>query len=324
MRFNPKARLDTGRVSDSGRGGGGGLGGGGMRLPIPGGAKAGGGIGTIIMIVLFIVLTQCMGGGGGGGGGAGGGLFPADQGGGPGTNASRMEDSERYQNCKTGEDANNDVDCARVAVENSLYNYWTQTLPQQSNAQFQPAQIRTFSGGVNTGCGQASSQVGPFYCPADQLIYLDTTFFEEVLQGQLGGQGGDFVEPYVVGHEYGHHVQNLLGTMGQVRTQQGPESDAVRLELQADCYAGMWTKAASTTTDADGVQIFAELDQADIEEALDSAKAVGDDRIQQKSQGRVDPEAWTHGSSEQRMRWFMTGYDNGTLQSCDTFSANQL
>jgi predicted metalloprotease len=235
-----------------------------------------------------------------------------------------MDDSERYANCKTGADANSDEDCARVAVENSLYNYWSTTLPKQGNTQFTPATMLTFSGGVDTGCGQATSQVGPFYCPSDSQIYLDTTFFQDVLEGQLGGQGGDFVEPYVIGHEYGHHIQNLLGTMGQVRTQQGPKSDAVRLELQADCYAGMWTKAATTTTDTEGVQIFEGLDQGDITEALDSAKAVGDDRIQQRSQGRVDPEAWTHGSAEQRMRWFTVGLEQGSLEACDTFSAAQL
>src|SRR5690606_33028884 len=170
----------------------------------------------------------------------------------------------------------------------------------------------------------ATSQVGPFYCPPDRGIYLDTTFFADVLEGQLGGQGGDFVEPYVLAHEYGHHVQNLMGTMGRVRTQQGPESDAVRLELQADCYAGMWTRAAEGTTDAEGVAIFAELDRGDISEALDSAKAVGDDRIQQRSGGRVDPDGWTHGSAEQRQRWFTTGYESGDLASCDTFSADRL
>jgi uncharacterized protein len=329
MRFNRRARLDTGRVRDSGRGGSGRSAGGssGMRIPIPGGATAGGGIGGVLVIVLFIVLTQCVGGGlggsAGGGGGAGGGLFPTDQGG-LGSETSRMEDSERYANCRTGEDANNDVDCARVAVENSLYRYWSQALPQQTGARFQPALVQTFSGGVSTGCGRASSQVGPFYCPADQGIYVDTTFFEDVLQGRLGGQGGDFVEPYVLAHEYGHHVQNLLGTMGRVRSQQGPQSDAVRLELQADCYAGMWTRAAEGTTDTAGAQIFADLDQGDIEEALDSARAVGDDRIQQRSGGRVHPEQWTHGSSEQRMRWFMTGYEQGTVEACDTFGATAL
>lgn len=314
MRFNPKARLDTGRVGDSGRGGGG-MGGGGMRIPIPGGTRAGGGIGALIIIILFIVISSCLGGGGGLPS-PDTGIDPQGQGGG---DTSRMEDSERYANCKTGEDANKDVDCARVAVENSLVDFWAEQLPAQGGPELTPAKMRTFSGGVDTGCGQATSQVGPFYCPADQQIYLDTTFFADVLEGQLGGQGGDFVEPYVLAHEYGHHIQNLLGTMGQVRTQKGPESDAVRLELQADCYAGMWTKAAS-----DGDNFLVGLDQGDIDEALDSAKTVGDDRIQQKSGQGVNPDGWTHGSSEQRQRWFSVGFDEGTLQACDTFSASEL
>ncbi len=306
MRFNPKARLDTSRVGD---GGGGGAGGGGMRIPIPGGARAGGGIGGIIIIILFVVLSQCMGGGGG---------LPSPGGGtSSGTDTSRMEDPERYANCKTGADANSDVDCARVGVENSLVAFWEKTLPEQSDTQFAPASMTTFSGAVQTGCGQASSQVGPFYCPPDQGIFLDTTFFADVLEQQLGGQGGDFVEPYVLAHEYGHHIQNLLGTMGQVRTQQGADSDAVRLELQADCYAGMWTRDAQ---DSD----FITLDDTDVPEALDSAKAVGDDRIQQKSGQGVDPEGWTHGSSEQRIAWFTRGYEEGTLEACDTFAASTL
>ena len=307
MRFNPKARLDTSRVGDGGGGGGGG--GGGMRIPMPGGTRAGGGIGAVIIVILFLVLQQCAGGG-----------LPSPGGTdttSSGTDASRMEDPERYANCKTGADANSDVDCARVGVENSLVAFWDKTLPEQSDTQFAPASMTTFSGAVQTGCGQASSQVGPFYCPPDQGIFLDTTFFRDVLEGQLGGQGGDFVEPYVLAHEYGHHIQNLMGTMGQVRTQQGADSDAVRLELQADCYAGMWTKDAEDSE-------FITLDDGDIQEALDSAKAVGDDRIQQKSGQGVDPEGWTHGSSEQRMAWFMTGYEQGTLEACDTFAATQL
>ena len=202
MRFNPKSRLDTSRVGDGGRGGGGG--GGGMRMPLPGGTRAGGGIGGLIIVILFVVLTQCMGGGNGGG-------LPSPGGGGNvGTDASRMDDSERYANCKTGADANDDEDCARVAVENSLVDYWSKTLPDQAGTQFKPATLLTFSGAVNTGCGQATSQVGPFYCPADQQIYLDTSFFKDVLEGQLGGKGGDFVEPYVIGHEYGHQIQNFM------------------------------------------------------------------------------------------------------------------
>ncbi|MCY7401131.1 MAG: neutral zinc metallopeptidase [Nocardioides sp.] len=311
MRFNPKADISRGRVGDAGRGGGGGGGGGGMRIPLPGGTRAGGGVGGVIIIILFIVLQQCAGGGTGGGTSTG--VDPQAQGSPQGLD----EDSDRYANCKTGADANDDVDCARKAVAFSLENYWSETLLEQGNTEFAPSQIITFSGAVQTGCGQASSQVGPFYCPADQKIFLDTTFFDDVLEGQLGGQGGDFVEPYVLAHEYGHHIQNLLGTMGQVRTQQGPNSDAVRLELQADCFAGMWTRHAYDSE-------LITLDQADIDEAVDSAKAVGDDRIQQKSGQGVDPEGWTHGSSEQRMAWFMTGYEQGTLEACDTFSASEL
>ncbi|GGD25958.1 neutral zinc metallopeptidase [Nocardioides daphniae] len=311
MRFNPKASLDTGRVSDRG---GSGLGGGSNGIPIPGGVKAGGGAGMLIVLII-VLAASCLGGNGGSG--LPGGML----GQGVGTDTTRMGDSERYANCQTGADANEDVDCARVAVENSLYTYWSD-LFERGGGTFRPATMSTFSGATSTGCGQASSQVGPFYCPADQGIYLDTTFFAEVLEGQLGGQGGDFVEPYVLAHEYGHHVQNLLGTMGKVRTQRGADSDAVRLELQADCYAGMWTRAAEGT--GEGVAIIEDLDEGDITEALDSAKAVGDDRIQKRSGGRVDKEGWTHGSSEQRMRWFSTGYETGDLEACDTFSASSL
>jgi predicted metalloprotease len=173
---------------------------------------------------------------------------------------------------------------------------------------------------VNTQCGQATSQVGPFYCPPDQTIYLDTSFFEQVLQGALGGPSGAFVEPYVIGHEYGHHIQNLLGTMGRVRTQQGPRSDAVRLELQADCYAGLWTRAATRTQDSSGEVLIAEITEQDVREAIAAAEAVGDDRIQQKTQGQVTEESWTHGSAASRVKWFQTGFNSGDLNSCDTWA----
>ncbi len=231
-------------------------------------------------------------------------------------------DSGRYDNCETGEDANNDPDCARVLVENSLRDYWEQALPDQAGEQLQPATLQTFSGSVDTGCGQATSQVGPFYCPPDQGIYLDTTFFEDVLERQLGGPSGDFVEYYVIGHEYGHHIQNLLGTMGRVKTQQGPRSDAVRLELQADCYAGMWTRAATSTEDDTGEPIITELSDQDISDAIAAASAVGDDRIQEKTQGQVTEESWTHGSAESRAKWFQTGYQSGNLDDCDTWSVD--
>ncbi len=313
MRFNPRARLDRGRVSDAGRGGGGG-GGGPMRIPIPGGTKAGGGIGGLIVVVLIIVLSQCVGGNGAG---------PSTG----GLDNSRMsgQDTGRYDSCETGADANKSTDCARVAIENSLYDYWSETLPAQSQTDFTAEQaLETFTGGVGTGCGQASSQVGPFYCPNDQTIYLDTTFFRDVLERQLNGPSGDFVEPYVIAHEYGHHIQNLLGTMGKVRTQQGPKSDSVRLELQADCYAGMWTKNATSTGDGAGQNLIESLTDQDIEQAIAAATAVGDDRIQQETQGQVDPDSWTHGSAASRVKWFQTGYRQGSLEACDTFATDNL
>lgn len=300
MRFNPKARLDTSRMGDAGRGsrasGGG--------IPIPGGA-AGGGIGTLVIVAIIVVASLWLGGGSDGGGDAG-------------------TDTDRYQ-CESGADANSSADCARVAVENSLTDYWSDTLPAQSGTAFRAEhEIRTFTDGTSTGCGSASADVGPFYCPTDETIYLDTTFFDDVLEQQLGGPDGGFVEAYVLAHEYGHHIQNLLGTMGRVKTQQGPKSDAVRLELQADCYAGMWAKAASSTQDADGLALFEALTDEDIQLAIEAATTVGDDRIQEASGGDVDPEQWTHGSAKSRVAWFRTGHSEGTLEACDTFAPGAL
>ncbi|MGZ4446988.1 MAG: KPN_02809 family neutral zinc metallopeptidase [Nocardioides sp.] len=308
MRFNPKARLDTGRMGDAGRGRRGGGGGGG--IPIPGGIRAGGGIGGIVVVILYLVLTQCVGNGSSSAGGL---------------DSSRFADTGRYSSCQTGADANKSADCARVAVENSLYDYWSQALPDQSGTAFHGEKgVETFTSSIDTGCGPATAEVGPFYCPVDQYIYLDTTFYKDVLQQQLNGPSGDFVEPYVIAHEYGHHIQNLLGTMGRVKTQQGPQSDSVRLELQADCYAGMWAKNATSTDNADGVALIESLSDQDIQDAIAAATAVGDDRIQQQSGGKVDREQWTHGSAKSRVKWFMTGYQQGSLKACDTFSTNNL
>lgn len=311
MRFNPKARLDTSRMGDAGRGRrSGGMGGGGGGIPIPGGLRAGGGIGGVVIVILYLVLTQCVGNGSTSTGSL---------------DTSRMANTGRYTACKTGADANDSADCARVAVENSLYDYWSTTLPAQSDASFEPeAGVETFTDAIDTGCGQATSDVGPFYCPNDQYIYLDTTFYEAVLQKQLNGPSGAFVEPYVLAHEYGHHIQQLLGTMSRVKTQQGPKSDSVRLELQADCYAGMWAKGATTTKDSSGQVLLQDLSDQDIQDAIDAATAVGDDRIQEETGGRVNPEQWTHGSAASRVAWFKTGFSQGTLTACDTFAAGAL
>lgn len=306
MRFNPKARLDTGQVSDSGGGGGLGGGGGGMRIPIPGGTRAGGGVGGLLILLLLFVISQCAGIDLTGGGGVGG-ASAFD------TRQMADADTGRYDSCKTGADAEENPDCARVAVENSLRDYWEDTVGNG----FRPATLQTFSGAVSTGCGQATSQVGPFYCPNGEGIFLDSSFFEQVLQGQLGGPAGEFVEPYVLAHEYGHHIQNLTGQMNKVTTQQGPKSDAVRLELQADCYAGLWTRAATTTDNDEGVALIQEITEQDMQEAMDAAAAVGDDRIQQKTQGQVTEESWTHGSAESRMKWFKAGLDSGDPNACE-------
>jgi predicted metalloprotease len=317
MRFNPKARLDTSRVRSgggSGGGMGGGMGGGGMRIPMPGGTKAGGGIGFLVIVVVILLLKAC----------GGVDLTGAVTGGTSGYSTSRFQgDTAAYDGCTTGQDANDHPEtCGLVAVENSLVDYWGDTLPQQADrATFQPeSAIVTFSGLTASRCGQASSAMGPFYCPNDQTIYFDPSFFEDILQKQLNGPSGAFVEPYVIGHEFGHHIQNLLGTMSKVKTQQGPNSDSVRLELQADCYAGMWTRSATRTEDSQGNVLIQDLSDQDIQDAIDAAKAVGDDTIQKETTGRVNPEQWTHGSSEARVKWFQIGYQNGTLDACNTFT----
>jgi predicted metalloprotease len=322
MRFNPKARLDTSRVRSGGGGGfggGGGAGGPGVRVPLPGGTRAGGGLGLVVIIVVILLLKAC----------GGVDLTGAVSGAGAsGYSTSRFQgDTTPYQGCTTGQDANDHpTTCGVVAVENSLVDYWRSTLPQQApSATFRPeAGIVTFTGSTSTGCGQASSATGPFYCPTDQTIYFDPSFFREILQKQLHGPSGAFVEPYVIAHEFGHHIQNLLGTMGKVKTQQGPNSDSVRLELQADCYAGMWARSATQTQDSQGNVLIQDLTDQDIQQAIAAAKSVGDDTIEKETTGQVNPEQWTHGSSAARVHWFGVGYQNGTLDACNTFNGQNV
>jgi len=225
---------------------------------------------------------------------------------------------DEFPQCRTGQDANERVDCRMVGTVISVQDFWSSTYRD-----YEQAQTVLFEGGVDTGCGTADSSVGPFYCPVDSTIYLDVSFFTQL--DRMGGDGGSLSQMYVVAHEYGHHVQNLTGALARSQQdRQGPESGAVRVELQADCYAGVWVAGASKTTDETGQALLEPITEEQIDSALSAAEAVGDDRIQQQAQGRINPDVWTHGSAEQRQRWFLTGYESGDPGSCDTFSADTL
>jgi predicted metalloprotease len=288
MTFNDNAKLDTSRVSKRGRNTG---------IAVGGGS-------AVVVIGLFL-LSQVLGvdltGLAGGG---------AQQG---------TQTEESLEECDYGSDANTNIDCLMVGAENSLNDYWTDEAPALGITYAPVTEVQLFTESINTACGQASSATGPFYCPPDQSIYIDTSFFEQ-LRTQFGASGGTLSEMYVVAHEFGHHIQNLAGVMDRTdRTDTGPTSDSVRTELQADCFAGAWVTAASTTEDVDGVTFLEPVTDAQVADALNAAEVIGDDRIQEMGSGQVNPETWTHGSSAQREKWFQIGMKNGA-GSCDTFS----
>jgi uncharacterized protein len=293
VRWRPSRNVQVeDRRGGGGFGGGlGGLrmGGGGGGIPIP----MGGGIGGIVLVIIIFVVMNMLGGGGGG---LGSGGITGDQGG--ISSLSPEDDQAQFLN----------------AVTVDVQSFWEEQFAA-ANRDYPETVTVLFSDGTQTGCGAATSATGPFYCPADEKVYLDPDFFDE-LSRRLGAPG-DFAQAYVIAHEYGHRVQDVLGTMDQVHSGGNTNEQSIRLELQADCYSGMWARDVWKDPDQADVE---SIDQADIREGINAAQAVGDDRLQQQATGRIDPENWTHGSSEQRARWFNTGFDQGTLQACDTFS----
>ncbi|TNC51148.1 hypothetical protein FHG66_06255 [Rubellimicrobium rubrum] len=256
-------------------------------------AAGGGGIGVLAIVVigyfLGVDLTPILGASGGGG-----------------------IQTGSYEPTEADERAAEFVSVTLADTE----EVWAQIFQQELGQTYTPAVLVLFKGATQSGCGGASAQTGPFYCPLDKKVYLDTDFFT-TMERQLGAQG-DFAAAYVVAHEIGHHVQDELGILSEAQrgSQQGADSNAVRVELQADCFSGVWARYAQ--------ERFGSLEQGDIEEALNAAQQIGDDTLQQESSGVVRPETFTHGTSEQRQRWFYAGYESGDIGQCDTFNTRQL
>lgn len=288
MTFNPNADISGNRTSKRGR-----------NTAIVGG----GGVGIVGLLVFLIGpllgvdVTGLMGG-----------ITPDDGG-------QNQSSGTSMSQCDTGEDANTNIDCRMAGAQVVLDDYWAQMVDG-----YEPPAMTLVDGQTSTGCGTASNQVGPFYCPADQGVYIDPSFFD-ILRQQYGASADELAQLYIVGHEWGHHIQNITGVMSEhPNNGTGPESNGVRTELQADCYAGAWLGKVTTLTDDNGTPYLEEPSKEQLDDALNAAFVVGDDHIQEQS-GFVNPESFTHGSSKQRQKWFTTGYNEG-LSSCDTFAVS--
>ena len=307
MSFNDDVKIDTSQVGSGGSGGG------------PGGAVVGGGIGGIILLIIALIF----------------GINPSDLPTSPGGGTSDQGqvqpggtvDGSSFSECKTGADANKNDTCRAIATVNSLNAFWTTELKKYKR-EYTPAKAILYDGSTQSACGTASNQVGPFYCPLDKQVYLDVSFFD-ILSSQFGSSTGALAQEYVVAHEYGHHIQDILGLLDRAQQDpKGAQSGGVRVELMADCLAGVWANHASTTevpsTNGGTTTALKQLTDKDIKDALSAASSVGDDSIQEKTQGRANPDTWTHGSSAARQKWFTTGYKSGDLNQCDTFSVQTV
>ncbi|PZE57883.1 neutral zinc metallopeptidase [Curtobacterium sp. MCLR17_044] len=291
MTFNDDSQLRGGKVKRRGR-----------TTAIGGGAV---GVGVIVVFLILqftgVDVSGIVGGGNG--------LTTIQQGG---------ESVDAAPECRTGRDANLRVECRMEGAAESLDAYWTSEA-RSLGVSYTSPEFFLFQDSTDTSCGQASAATGPFYCPPDRAVFLDTAFYDD-LQSQYGSSGGPLAQMYVVAHEWAHHIQQLQGSFANTdRSGTGASSGSVRVELQADCYAGAWVGDAATTKDANGETFFEPITRSQITDALSAASAVGDDSIQERATGRVDPDSFTHGSSEQRQRWFLRGYQQGAT-SCDTLS----
>jgi predicted metalloprotease len=287
MTFNNKSRLDPSQVDDRRgrrRGTAIALGGGGIGLVI-----------TIVALLLGVNITD---------------LPNIDIGQEPITSDKSAAINDLGTECQTGEDANTRQDCRIVGFVNSIQTFW-EDIFTRADLEYIPADTVLYTGSTEGACGYASSQMGPFYCPGDLKVYLDLDFFNE-LQARFGAEGGSFAEAYVLAHEYGHHVQNLLDALPRSSNSTGPASESVQTELQADCLAGIWAYHATETG------YLTQVTEQDIAQSLDAAASVGDDRIQRATQGYISPESWTHGSSKERQAALMDGLQSGDLATCDT------
>ena len=288
MSFNNKSRLDPSQVED--------------RRGRPSGrviALGGGGLSLVLLVVAMLFGVDLTG------------LSTGDSGQqAPYATNSAGGSVDLQAQCQTGADANNREDCRIVGYVNSIQSFWSDEFARDGS-QYREADTVLFTGATDAACGYASAAVGPFYCPRDEKVYLDLGFFNE-LQTRFGAQGGSFAEAYVLAHEYGHHVQDLLGVLSSTSNATGPGSQAVETELQADCLAGVWAYHATETG------YLSQVTDQDIAQALDAAASVGDDRIQRATQGYVSPELWTHGSSEQRQLALKDGLQSGDISTCST------
>ena len=295
MTFDPNAQLDPSQVTDvrggsrlGGRGGGLAIGGGGLGL---------------VLVIAYLLL-------------GGDPSVLLNGGSGTGTVDTTGPNSSALAGCRTGVQANQREDCQVVGYVNSVQAFW-QAEFSKTGQTYEPAETVLFTDAVSTGCGDASSSTGPFYCPVDKNVYLDLGFFQE-LHDRFGASDAPFGRAYVIAHEYGHHIQDLLGDLQAGGSDTGPTGRSVRTELQADCFAGVWAHNAQSTG------FIQPLTQEQMGSALDAAKAVGDDRIQQATQGQVTPDSFTHGTSAQRVHWLSVGDQSGNPDDCDTFHAQQL